>query len=84
MVESRPDSHGVISRETTTKKKNLLTLPTSIHTGTIPILRHQRDWVGGVRKMAIIFADLQYYISMLTLGGWVGVSEKVQNYADVM
>ena len=29
MVESRPDSHGVISRET--KKKNLLTLPTSIH-----------------------------------------------------
>ena len=50
MVESRPDSHGVISRETTTKKKNLLTLPTSIHTGTTPILRQQRDRVGGVKK----------------------------------
>ena len=53
MVESRPDSHGVISRETTTKRKKLLTLPTSIRTGTIPRLRQQRDWVGGVRKMAI-------------------------------
>ena len=27
--------------------------------GTIPILRQQRDWVNGVRKMAI-FADFQY------------------------
>ena len=72
MVESRPDSHGVISRETTTKRKKLLTLPTSIRTGTIPRLRQQRDWVGGVRKMAIIFADLQYCINLLTLGGQVG------------
>jgi hypothetical protein len=24
---------------------------------TIPILRQQRDWVGGVRKMAIFAAD---------------------------
>ena len=71
MVESRPDSHGVISPETTTKKKNLLTLPTSIHTGTIPILRYQRDWVGGVRKMAIIFADLQYYIYKYADVGWL-------------
>ena len=28
--------------------------------GTIPILRQQRDWVGGVRKMAY-FADVQSY-----------------------
>ena len=28
--------------------------------GTSPILRQQRDWVGGVRKTAI-FADVQYY-----------------------
>ena len=27
---------------------------------TIPILRQQRDWVGGVRKMGI-FARVQYY-----------------------
>ena len=33
-----------------------------MHTyGTIPILRQQRDWVGGVRK-SVIFADV----------GWVG------------
>ena len=29
--------------------------------GTIPILRQKKDWVGGVRKMAI-FADVQYYL----------------------
>ena len=29
--------------------------------GTIPILRQKRDWVGGVKKMAI-FADVQYYL----------------------
>ena len=42
--------------------------PSTIHyvskidnpSGTIPILRQQRDWVSGVRKMAI-FADVQYY-----------------------
>ena len=28
--------------------------------GTIPKLRQQRDWVGGVRKL-VIFADVQYY-----------------------
>ena len=27
--------------------------------GTIPILPQQRDWVGGVREMAI-FVDVQY------------------------
>ena len=29
--------------------------------GTIPILRQQRDWVGGVKQM-VIFADVQYYL----------------------
>ena len=46
--------------------------------GTIPILRQQRDWVGGIRKMAI-FADFQYYSR-----DWVGGSEKVQKYVDVI
>ena len=41
--------------------------------GTIPILRQQKDWVGGVRKM-VIFADV----------GWVGLSEKVRKCADVI
>ena len=33
----------------------------AIHIGTIPILRQQRETVGGVRKMTI-FADVQYYL----------------------
>ena len=41
--------------------------------GTIPILRQQSDWLGGVRKMAN-FADV----------GWLGASEKVQKCADVI
>ena len=45
--------------------------------GTIPILRQERDWVGGVRKMAI-FADVQYYLFNV---GWVDGSEK---YSDVI
>jgi hypothetical protein len=28
--------------------------------GTIPILREQKDWVAGVRKIAY-FADVQYF-----------------------
>ena len=31
------------------------------YSGTIRILRQQRDWVGGVKKVAI-FADVQYYL----------------------
>ena len=37
--------------------------------GTIPLLRQQRDWVGGVRKMAI-FADVQYCICADKVGRW--------------
>ena len=47
-----------------------------IFKGTIPILRQQRNWVGGVRKMTI-FADVQCYSC------W-HVSEKVKKCADVI
>ena len=52
--------------------------PPFAHLGTIPILCQQRDWVGGVRKMAI-FADIQYYL--LKHGAW---ARKVQKFADVI
>ena len=42
--------------------------------GTIPILRQQRGWVGGVRKMAIS-ADVHYYLSSLRVSGWVGLKK---------
>ena len=45
--------------------------------GTIPILRQQRNWVSGFRKMAI-FADVQYYLCWRRVGG----SEKVQKCAE--
>ena len=38
--------------------------------GTVPILRQQMDWVGGVRKVAIS-ADVQYYLYWRRVGGWV-------------
>ena len=38
--------------------------------GAIPILRKQKDWVGGGR---IFFADVQYYLCCrMVVGGWVG------------
>ena len=36
--------------------------------GTIPILRQQRDWVGGVRKMAILLT----FSTICSDVGWVG------------
>ena len=47
--------------------------------GAIPILRQQKERVGGVRKMAI-FADVQYYLCWC----WVGGSEKVHKSSDVI
>ena len=44
--------------------------------GTIPMLRQQRDWVGGVRKMAI-FADVQYYLCWRRVGWCVKKSPKM-------
>ena len=38
--------------------------------GTIPILRQQKDWVGGLSKVAI-FADIQYCIYADLVCGWV-------------
>ena len=38
-----------------------------VYLGTIPKLHQQRDWVGGVRKMAI-FADVQYFLCQCRVG----------------
>ena len=46
---------------------------------TIPILLQQRDWMDGVRKIAI-FADFQYSINADIVDG----SEKVQKCAGVI
>ena len=55
--------------------------PTSLFSalGTIPILRQQRDWVGGVRKM-VIFADFSFYADLVCVGG----SENVKQIAEVI
>ena len=47
--------------------------------GAIPILRQQKDRVGGVRNIAI-FADVQYYLCWCRLGG----SEKVHKSSEVI
>ena len=44
--------------------------------GTIPILRQQRDWLGGVKKMAI-FADIHYYLCWRRVYGWARKSLKM-------
>ena len=62
-----------------------------IRLGTIPILRQQRDWVVGVRKMTI-FADVQYYFinamkkskTVQMFSTVVGGSEKVQKCDDII
>ena len=46
---------------------------------TISILRQQKDWVVGGRKMAS-FANVQYFIYADIVGG----SENVQKYVDVI
>ena len=48
---------------------------------TIPILRQQKDWMGGVRKRAIL-ADVQYNSRWRNVG-WVG-QKKYQKFADVI
>ena len=42
----------------------------------IPILRQERDWVGGVRKMAFV-ADIQYYLWWCRAGEWVRKNTKM-------
>ena len=48
----------IIFRQYQTKSATVLGYLCGDGQGTIPILRQQRNWVGGVRKM-IIFADVQ-------------------------
>ena len=43
--------------------------------GTIPLLRQQRDRVGGFRKMAN-FADVQYHLCCRRVGRWVRKKQK--------
>ena len=47
--------------------------------GAIPILRKQKDWVGGGR---IFFADVQYYLCCRMVGGRVNdqICADVMNY----
>ena len=45
--------------------------------GTIPILRQQRDWVGWVRKMAILLRFSTIYADVGWMGGWVRKSPKM-------
>ena len=52
--------------------------------GTIPILRQQKDWVGGCFQKKAFFAHVQYCIYADIVVGWVGGSEKVQKCADVI
>ena len=48
--------------------------------GTIPILRQQKDWVGGTRKRP----DLLTFSTVFMLISWVGGVQKVQKYTDVI
>ena len=46
----------------------------------VPILRQQRDWVGGVIKWLILMTFSTFYAAV----GWVGASEKFQKCVDVV
>ena len=48
--------------------------------GTIPILRQQRDWVGGVEKWQFLLTFSTIYADV----GWVIGSEKVQIRANII
>ena len=52
----------------------------STHLETIPILRQQKDYHGVVGKRLILLT----FITAFMLTYWVGGSEKVQKYADVI
>ena len=49
---------------------------TSFPRGTIPILRQQKDWVGGVKKWPV-FVDIQYCVYADIVDGWVRKSSKI-------
>ena len=48
------------------------TLTDNLNLGTILILRQQKNWVGGVGKIAIL-ADVWYCIYADIVSGWVGL-----------
>ena len=48
--------------------------------GAIPILRQQKDWVGGFRKWPILLT----FSTVFMLIRWVGGVQKGQKYADVI
>ena len=45
------------------------------HLGTIPILRQQKDWIGGVKNGH--FSDVQYCIYTDLVGGLIRKSPKI-------
>ena len=49
---------------------------TSFPRGTIPILRQEKDWVGGVKKWPF-FVDIQYCVYADIVDGWVRKSSKI-------
>ena len=49
---------------------------TSFPRGTIPILRQQKDWVGGVKKWPV-FVDILYCVYADIVDGWVRKSPKI-------
>ena len=48
--------------------------------GTIPILRQQMNWVGGVRKWHFLLIFSTIYVEVLLVDG----SEKIKKFADVI
>ena len=48
--------------------------------GTIPVLRQQKDWVGGSRKWPVLLT----FSTVFMLIRWVGGVQKGQKYADVI
>ena len=48
--------------------------------GAIPILRQQKDWVGGSKKWQILLTSS----TVLMVIRWVGRVQKGQNIADVL
>ena len=48
-----------------------------------PYITSAKELGGWVQKKSI-FGDVQFFIYADIVGGWVGGSEKIQKYADVI
>ena len=66
---------GMVSQDLNKAKSNGLSLK-----GIIPILRQQKDWVGGSRKLPVLLT----FSTTLMLIRRVGGVQKGQKYADVI